>query len=266
MKIALVTGGNRGIGFEICRMLDNLEWKVILCSRNLSKGQKAALELSRNVIVRQLNVTNETSIHDLYHFISNEISRIDVLVNNAGIGVYAQESKMISGIKQKIKKHFRGIYRTAKKFQPYLNNDQLYAENITAQHISIPKVKAIMDTNFYGPWRMIQICIPLLLKSSDPRIINVSSEMGALHNLSGLYPGYSLSKTSLNALTILFSNELKNRRIKVNAVCPGWVKTDMGGPDAPRTVHEGADTVVWLATVPEIESGKFYRDRQEIHW
>lgn len=266
MKIALVTGGNRGIGFEICRILDSLEWKVILCSRNLSKGQKAALMLGRNVIVRQLDVTNETSIENLYHFISKEIGRIDVLINNAGVGAHAQESKLISGIKQKIKEHFRGIYRVAKKFQPYLNSDQLFAENITAQHISIPKVKAIMDTNFYGPWRMIQICIPLLLKSRDPRIINVSSEMGALHNLSGLYPGYSLSKTLLNVLTIMFSNELKNRGIKVNAVCPGWVQTDMGGPEAPRTVREGADTVIWLATVPEIESGKFYKDRQEIHW
>lgn len=266
MKIALVTGGNRGIGSEICKMLDILEWKVILCSRNLSEGQKAALMLSRNVIVRQLDVTNETSIHNLYRYIRQEIGRIDVLINNAGVGVLAQESKMKSGIKQKIKKHFRGMYRIAKKIQPYLNSDQLFAQNITAQHISIARVKAIMDTNFYGPWRMIQTGIPLLLKSSDPRIINVSSEMGALGNLSGPYPGYSLSKTSLNALTILFSNELKNQGIKVNAVCPGWVKTEMGGPEAPRTVSEGADTVVWLATVPEIESGKFYRDRQEIHW
>jgi len=106
----------------------------------------------------------------------------------------------------------------------------------------------------------------LLQKSDDPRIINVSSEMGALHNLSGRYPGYSLSKASLNALTIMFSNELKKTGIKVNAVCPGWVKTDMGGPDAPRTVGEGADTIVWLATVPETDSGRLYRDRKVIPW
>jgi len=266
MKTALVTGGNRGIGFEICYMLDKLDYQVILCSRDLRKGQKAALSLSKNVIVRQLDVTNETSIQNLYHVVKKEIGKIDILINNAGVGADAQESQIISGIKLKIKNHFRGIYRMAKKVQPYLNKNQLFNENIIAENISLSRVKEIMETNFYGPWGMIQTFIPLLQKGVGARIINISSGLGALNNLSGKYPGYSMSKTSLNALTIMFSNELKNKGIKVNAVCPGWVKTDMGGPDAPGIAREGADTVVWLATAPEIQSGKFYKNRQEIPW
>ena len=127
-------------------------------------------------------------------------------------------------------------------------------------------VKHIMETNFYGAWRMIQYFIPLLEDSGDGRIINISSGVGALQSLNGLYPGYSLSKTSMNALTIMFSNELKDRGVSVNAMCPGWVKTDMGGPDAPRLVSEGADTAVWLATAEDIGTGDFYRDREIISW
>jgi len=266
MKIALITGGNRGIGFEVCRMLDEVGWKVILGTRSLPKGQKAARKLSNNVIVRQLDVCDDTSVKNLYRFIRNELGRIDVLINNAGVGANSQDNVFIAGIKQKIKKHLRGIYLQTKRLQPFLKDKRLFTENIRAQDVSLERVKSIMETNFYGPWRMIQEGIPLLLKSSDPRIINVSSEMGALHSLTGLYPGYSLSKTSLNALTILFSNELKLSGIKVNAVCPGWVRTDMGGLDAPKSVHEGADTIVWLATEPEMKSGKFYKDRREIQW
>jgi NAD(P)-dependent dehydrogenase (short-subunit alcohol dehydrogenase family) len=113
---------------------------------------------------------------------------------------------------------------------------------------------------------MIQVFIPLLLKSEDGSIINMSSGMGELNSLSGNYPGYSLSKSSLNALTIMFANELKDKGIKVNAMCPGWVKTDMGGPNATRHVSQGADTAVWLTTEKVIPTGKFFRDREEISW
>jgi len=106
----------------------------------------------------------------------------------------------------------------------------------------------------------------LLRKSKNGRVINVSSGLGELNSLSGIYPGYSLSKSSLNALTIMFSNELKNNGIKVNAMCPGWVKTDMGGPDAPLHVSQGADTAMWLATENEIPTGKFFKERKEISW
>ena len=151
-------------------------------------------------------------------------------------------------------------------FKPLLQKAGIVAGGATPGNVSLTDVKYIMETNFYGPWRMIQVFLPLLLKSDEGRIINVSSGMGELRSLSGDYPGYRLSKSSLNALTIMFANDLKNTGIKVNAMCPGWVKTDMGGPDAPRHVSQGADTAVWLATEKEIPSGKFFRDREEITW
>jgi NAD(P)-dependent dehydrogenase (short-subunit alcohol dehydrogenase family) len=149
---------------------------------------------------------------------------------------------------------------------PLLRKSGLASKKEGVSEVSISSVKKIMDTNFYGAWRMIQVFKPLLLQSDNARIINVSSGMGELGNLTGLYPGYSLSKASLNALTIMFSNELKDASIKVNAMCPGWVKTDMGGANAPREVSQGADTAVWLATEPNIPSGKFFKDRQIINW
>ncbi len=113
---------------------------------------------------------------------------------------------------------------------------------------------------------MIQAFIPLLQKSDEGRIINMSSGMGELNSLSSDYPAYRLSKSSLNVITIMLSQELSAKGIIVNAICPGWVKTDMGGPDAPGEVSEGADTAVWLATEKEIPNGKFFRDRKVIDW
>ncbi|MBN1185224.1 MAG: SDR family oxidoreductase [Bacteroidales bacterium] len=266
MKTVLITGGNKGIGLEICRQLDKLGWQVILCSRNFDKGVQAAQNLSKNILTHQLDVKDETSIQNLLTYVSKEIGKLDVLINNAGMGANSQENPGLSNVKRTIKKHFRIIYALSQKAKPFLNQSKLFNENISAGEIPLSRVKDIMETNFYGVWRMIQVFVPLLKKGESPQIINVSSGMGTLSNLTGLYPGYSLSKASLNALTILFSNELRSKNIKVNAVNPGWVKTDMGGPDAPRTVEEGADTVVWLANQINVPSGKFFMDRREIEW
>lgn len=266
MKIVLITGANRGIGLEIARQLDEKGCKVILCSRDLSKGLKAAINLSNNVIVKQLDVTNDESISKLNHFVSSEFGKLDVLINNAGIGANMQENNILSSTKQKIKNKFGIIYRFLKILKPMLKNSKLLNRNIKVQDTSIDRVKRIMDTNFYGPWRMINSFIPLLKKSKNGKIINISSEMGSLSKLTGIYPGYSLSKNSLNAITIMFSNELKNYNISVNAVCPGWVKTEMGGPDAPLSVFEGADTPVWLTLNDDIPTGKFFKERQIINW
>lgn len=266
MKTLIVTGGNRGIGFEICRQLDGLGFQVILCSRNPEDGIKASEVMSDNVIVKQLDVTDEESIQRLFDFVKNEIGRLDVLINNAGLGAVNPENAAISGIKKRLKKDFSGVYQIIKKVNPFLKKIGISSQNERAENISLTDVRKIMETNFYGAWRMIQVFIPMLLKSKDGRIINVSSGMGAFNSLSGVYPGYSLSKASLNALTIIFANELRQKGIKVNAMCPGWVKTDMGGSDAPLTVSEGADTAVWLATEMDIPTGKFFRDRQIINW
>ena len=134
------------------------------------------------------------------------------------------------------------------------------------QSVNIEEVKRIMETNFYGPMRMNKTFLPLLKKSDEARIINISSGMGALNSLTGGYAGYRLSKTGLNAQTILLSHELKQTGIKVFSVCPGWVKTDMGGKSAPRPVEKGAETAVWLATEKNPASGKFFRDKKIISW
>lgn len=268
MKTVIVTGGNRGIGLEICRQLDELGHTVILCSRDLEKGKEATRSFSENVIVKQLDVTNEESIQNLFEFVKTDFGKLDVLINNAGIGERHEghENSTLASVKNIMATNFSGAYRIVQNFTPLLRKAGIVAQKKGAGNISLMSVKHLMETNFYGAWRMIQIFIPLLQKSENGRIINMSSGMGELKSLSGDYPAYSLSKSSLNALTIMFSNELKGKGISVNAMCPGWVKTDMGGPNAPRHVSQGADTAVWLTTEKKIPTGKFFRDRKEINW
>jgi NAD(P)-dependent dehydrogenase (short-subunit alcohol dehydrogenase family) len=268
MKTILVTGGNRGIGREICRQLDELGHTVILGSRDLTKGVTAARSMSKRVIVKQLDVTDDESIRNLFDFVKTEFGKLDVLINNAGLGTNARENgnAIMGHAKRMVGNNLPQIWRMARNFIPMLRKAGILANQKQAENVSLMQVKFIMETNFYGPWRMIQTFIPLLEKSAEGRIINLSSGLGELKSLTGMYPGYSLSKSSLNALTIMFSNSLKEKNIKVNAMCPGWVKTDMGGPGATREVGEGADTAVWLATEPEIPSGRFFRDRKIIDW
>jgi NAD(P)-dependent dehydrogenase (short-subunit alcohol dehydrogenase family) len=147
-----------------------------------------------------------------------------------------------------------------------VNNAAIMTDTYSGLDADLDNVKKVFDTNFFGAWRMVKAFIPLLKNSGDGRIINVSSEMGALNDMGQGHPGYRLSKTALNGLTALLANELSDTSIKVNAVHPGWVKTDMGGPNAIRFVAEGADTIVWLATSNQIPNGKFVYDRQVIPW
>ncbi|MEO0687000.1 MAG: SDR family NAD(P)-dependent oxidoreductase, partial [Cyanobacteria bacterium J06649_11] len=124
-----------------------------------------------------------------------------------------------------------------------------------------------LNTNTFGAIRMIQELLPLLKKSSDARIVNVSSSYGEIDGLSADVPSYCLSKLALNGATIMLSQALRSEQIAVNSICPGWVKTDMGGDSAPRTPEQGADTAVWLATeAPRNETGKFWRDRKVISY
>jgi NAD(P)-dependent dehydrogenase (short-subunit alcohol dehydrogenase family) len=268
MKTILVTGGNRGIGLEICRQLDELGHVVILGSRDLEKGIAAARTFSKNVIVKQLDVTSEDSILNLYEFMKTDFGKLDILINNAGIGEIQKINKkgILARAKNFMETNISGVRQISKIIVPVMRKTGLLPQINSAGNISLADVKKVMETNFYGAWRMIQVFVQLIIKSKNGRIINISSGMGELNSLTGGYPGYSLSKSALNALTILFSNELKDKSVKVNAMCPGWVKTDMGGPDAPRHVSQGADTAVWLATEEEIPTGKFFRDREEINW
>ena len=268
MKTILVTGANRGIGLEICRQLDAMGHCVILCSRDLEKGIESAKSFSKNVIVKQLDVTNENSIQNLYEFVEKEIGKLDVLINNAGLGANqnSQKKSVLTNVKNFVEANVYGVQKMKEISIPILQKVGIISEKESAKNTSLTNVKHTMETNFYGAWRMIQVFVPLLQKTEKGRIINISSGMGQLKNLTGEYAGYSLSKASLNALTIMFSNELKNYGISVNAICPGWVKTDMGGPNAPKSVSEGADTAVWLANENEIPTGKFFKERKEIDW
>lgn len=267
-KTILVTGGNKGIGLEICRQLDALGHLVIMGSRDLDKGLVSAKTLSKNVLVHQLDITSEESVRTLFETVYTKYGKLDALINNAGIGEnYLQHSSSaLSLAKDALKKNLKGAWRLVKPIVPVLRKTGIVPKQQGAKDVPLQHVKLLMDTNLYGSWRMIQVFIPLLKKSSEARIINISSGMGALSSMTGMYPAYSLSKNSLNALTLMLSAELKPLGISVNAMCPGWVKTDMGGHDAPRNVSDGADTAVWLATQEFSETGKFFRDRKEIAW
>ncbi|MEN8248599.1 MAG: SDR family oxidoreductase [Bacteroidota bacterium] len=225
-KVILVTGGNRGIGLETCRQLAEKGHRVIMGSRDKEKGFAQISKSNIDVDVQQLDVREEEQINALSDYIVQQYGHLDVLINNAAI----------------------------------------YKNSSGALLADIRKVKKTMKTNFYGPWRLIQILLPLLKQSKEGRIINISSSMGALTNMTGGYAGYRMSKSSLNSLTILLANELAHTSIKVNSVDPGWVRTEMGGANAERSEEEGADSVVWLAVEPEIPNGKFILDRKVIPW
>ena len=220
MKSILVTGGNRGIGLEICRQMAKLEWQVYLGSRDENAGKKAAVKITGNITVVPLDVTDVNSIRQAF----NAIPQLDVLINNAG----------------------------------------LFGEK-SLRDPDMEEIRKIMNVNFFGAVEVTKYFQIKLRKSSDPRIINVSSGMGSWADLHSDYAAYRLSKVSLNAFTMMLAKE-HNGRIKVNAMCPGWVKTDMGGMNAPRSLEKGAETAVWLATEAEIPDGKFIRDKNVIEW
>jgi NAD(P)-dependent dehydrogenase (short-subunit alcohol dehydrogenase family) len=137
----------------------------------------------------------------------------------------------------------------------------------SAASISLELVQQVLETNVLGAWRLCQAVVPLLRESPAGRIVNVSSGAGQLSDMRTGYPAYRMSKTALNALTRVLSGELAADGIKVNSACPGWVATDMGGAGAPRSLQEGADTPVWLATLPDDgPTGGFFRDRAPIPW
>jgi NAD(P)-dependent dehydrogenase (short-subunit alcohol dehydrogenase family) len=227
-RVALVSGGNRGIGLEICRQLADRGIAVILGSRDEDSGQRAAESLSGNVVAHQLDVADETSVARLASFVEKEFGRIDILVNNAGVANDGGQ---------------RGV------------------------HADLDRVREALETNLLGAWRLCEIVIPLMQRGGYGRIVNVSTGMAALEDMGGGSPGYRVSKTALNALTRILASELRGSGILVNSVCPGWVQTDMGGSRAPRPVEEGADTPVWAATLPKGgPTGGFFRDRRPIPW
>jgi len=210
-KLALVTGANRGIGFEIVRQLSKHGFRVVLAARNRNAGERAVSELNRNVSFQTLDVSDEASIQRAAKEFGDKHDHLDVLVNNAGI--YPDEGANILTIRR---------------------------EQLTAT----------FQTNTFGALQLVQAFLPYLQKAGTARVINVSSGYGELDGLSGDVPSYCLSKLALNGVTIMLDQKLRSEGITVNSMCPGWVRTDMGGPGASRSVEEGADTAGWRQMLP----------------
>ncbi|QHV99454.1 SDR family oxidoreductase [Spirosoma endbachense] len=231
-RTALITGANKGIGKEVARQLAQRGFAVFIGARDLAKGREASEELCRagyEATFIQLDVTDPVSIRNACGTFSQKADHLDILVNNAGI----------------LEDHGETIV----KLNPELL-DRTFKSNVS------------------GPIMVIQDFLAYLAKSpSGGRIINVSSGAGALNDMDTYAPAYSISKTALNAVTKQFAGALRNQKIAVNCVDPGWVRTDMGGTNASRPVEKGAETIVWLATdAPQHETGKFWHDKREIDW
>jgi NAD(P)-dependent dehydrogenase (short-subunit alcohol dehydrogenase family) len=177
------------------------------------------------IVPIELDVTDQADVDDAQERIGSEVGHLDALVNNAGI----------------------------------------YGDPIGAADYDLDRAHEVLEVNTFGPWRLIEAFLPLMRKSTQPRIVNVSSGAGQLSDMNGGRAAYRVSKAGLNALTRTLASD--EPWVKVNTMCPGWVRTDMGGSAAPRSVEEGADTAVWLATLPDDgPTGGFFRNRKPIPW
>lgn len=229
-RVALVTGGNRGIGQEVCRQLARLGHTVWLTARNLPDAERAAGAMAAtglDVRPLRLDVRDAGTLEQAAHHVGEEFGRLDVLVNNAAI-------------------HYDSWQRPS------------------AARMSI--VTEAFETNLFGAWRTVLAFVDLLRAAEHPRIVNVSSEAASLTNMGSGAPAYTASKTALNALTRMLAADLRHEGVLVNSVCPGWVATDMGGPGG-RPVEAGAASVVWAALLADDgPTGDFFRDGRALPW
>jgi NAD(P)-dependent dehydrogenase (short-subunit alcohol dehydrogenase family) len=229
-RIAVVTGANRGIGLEVVRQLAGDGFTAILGARDPDRGTAATERLRSeglDVEARQLDVSDPASVAAFGAALDRDHDRLHALVNNAAIH---------------------------------------YDTWQTGVEADLEVVREALETNLLGAWRTTQACLPLLRRPESARIVNVSSGAGALTDMGGGAPAYRVSKTALNALTRVLANELRRDGILVNAVCPGWVATDMGGPGG-RPVADGAASVMWAVRIPDDgPTGGFFRDGRRIDW
>jgi NAD(P)-dependent dehydrogenase (short-subunit alcohol dehydrogenase family) len=231
-RVALVSGANRGIGFEICRQLALLGYTVVLTARDAGHGKAAARSLQEAglaVEFHRMDVTSCRSIRACVAALTERRGRIDVLVNNAGIMIDPRGSRFLDS-----------------KLDTYRDT---------------------LETNFFGALQLTQAVVPPMKAHRYGRIVNVSSGLGQLSDMGAGTPAYRVSKAALNALTRTVAAEFRDSNILVNSMCPGWTRTRMGGEAAPRTPEQAAETALWLATLPDDgPSGGFFRDRQPIAW
>jgi NAD(P)-dependent dehydrogenase (short-subunit alcohol dehydrogenase family) len=231
-KVAVVTGANRGIGREIARQLARQQFIVVVGSRDEARGEKAVAEMKAEGLEAtslQLDVVDTKSVRRFVDAVDKKYGPPGILVNNAGVFPESYEAKVVD--------------------------------------VSTSVWRETLETNLFGAVRMCREIVPLMQRLRYGRIVNVSSGMGQMQKMGAGSPAYRVSKAALNALTITLAAEVAGHGILVNSMSPGWVRTDMGGEEAPRSVEEGAETAVWLATLPSNgPTGQFFRDRKPIPW
>ncbi|MDX2211756.1 MAG: SDR family oxidoreductase [Oculatellaceae cyanobacterium bins.114] len=235
-QIAVVTGSHKGLGYAIARQLAQQEnIQVVLTSRKEQEGLAAQQRLSQEnlqVDYHLLDVTSDASVQQFATWLQETYGRVDILVNNAGV------------------------------------NPTMQPEESSVLTVQLETMLSTFATNVLAVARITQALLPLMKAQNYGRIVNVSTEMAALASMSSDYyplaPSYRLSKVGLNGLTVILAKELQGTNVLVNAYSPGWMKTDMGGSNAPFTADEGAETAVYLATLPEGGAqGKFFAEMRK---
>jgi NAD(P)-dependent dehydrogenase (short-subunit alcohol dehydrogenase family) len=230
-KTAIVTGANRGIGLEITRQLVREGIRVVMGSRDPVKGERACAGLAAGelAVSHQLDVNDTRSVQRFVEFVDKQYGAPAILVNNAGTYPESTEARVVD--------------------------------------VKTSVWRETLETNLLGAVRLCREVVPLMERVAYGRIVNISSGLGQLSRMGAGSPAYRVSKAALNALTVTLAAEVKGHGILVNSMSPGWVRTDMGGPDAPRGVEDGAETAVWLALLPSTgPTGQFFRDRKPIPW
>jgi NAD(P)-dependent dehydrogenase (short-subunit alcohol dehydrogenase family) len=256
-RVAIITGADRGIGFEVSRQLGKLGCQIILTSPDSAKGRVSTAKLQKeglNVIYHKLDLLNEKDIRRLRDFVLKKFGRVDILVNNAGVMLDSGRSKIEGLLKNRIKKVSK---RTG------------FGEGRGILEIDIDIIRATLEINTLGALKMCQCFVPLMMDARYGRVVNVSSSLGQLNDMTDedKVPAYQISKTALNAVTRLAADVAGSGNVAVNSVCPGWTRTDIGGSEAPQSTEQAAETICWLAMQPHSKpTGGFFRDKKRISW